>query len=732
MTQHTPDKQQKFPATPTTPEPYAHNQDAFSRNASASVNSKELPSSGDSKSYPIVLIRPLPADSRPSDYIQIPVEEREHSLKRKREEAGNVKGTKDQRAIANEALHRLQEIIQDIFEADDQSQPDIQGTISAEAGQFFVSAHYEDREINTLAPAIHVKLEAALQKAISLGKYDEVPIDHLCRLQTLCQGGLASAESSEIHVELTSGLEDDSKWIQGIEALDSGLRAARTILRIMVGGRQEKEIYSEELLQNVLRVVEKVLNSSIIPIVEARSTGPSSAVFETASSHKKLISQLLYDTKKAMNLLAGLLTKVEMAETIITTMEFFATRLLFVDNAHSEKESILGIQKFETLRRTAMDLIAEIFSHHPQQRAFLFDEILTSLQKLPVKGQQARQYKLADGTSIQLVSALIIRLIQTSATSSASRKRGRRRLPSNEVEQGKSDDSEAEGLDSQSGSQHIESSDEVSEDSTDSRYDVAIQRLANKATLLNNSAAQNAQYVIRFYVSRGMTAPKTGDQPHRQLLDMFAEDLIAVLGLPEWPAAELLLRALLVRMVDISESKQYNALAKTMALELLGLMGSAISELVASTRNSARNLENHDSDRSGYLRQLLDDYMEAKLETNEVLGWEGPYHVVMQYLQPNGSEDKQSTSARGYYLTQWAKAVSSGNLTCNTVTEKLANKLRKMLSSVKWDTLESVLHLLLSAMFYLQNQKRDGASLKSSNSARLRVDNSQHGLLPAV
>lgn len=717
MTQQTPDKLQKLSATPTTPEPYAHNKATFQQNASTSVVAKELSSSGGSKLYPIVLIKSLPADSRPNNYTDIPVEEPDYSRKRKREEIVNATGTKDQRAIANEALHRLQDVIQDIFEADDQSQPDISGTISAEAGQFFVSAHFEEREINTLAPAIHVKLEAALQKVISLGKYDEIPIDHLCRLQSLCQGGLASAESSETHAELTSGLEDDSKWIQGIEALDSGLRATRTILRIMIGGRQEKEIYSEELLQNVLRVVEKVLNSSIIPVVEARSTGPSLAVFETASSHKKIVSQLLYDAKKVMNLLAGLLAKVEMAETIITTMEFFATRLLFVDNAHIEKESILGIQKFETLRRTAMDLIAEIFSRYPQQRAFLFDEILTSLQKLPVKGQQARQYKLADGTSIQLVSALIIRLIQTSATSSASRKDGKRRVPLNEDEQGKSDNSDVEGLDSQSTSQHIESSDEVSEGSTDSTYDIAIQRLANKATSLNNSAAQNAQYVVRFYVSRGMTAPKTGDQPHRQLLDMFAEDLIAVLGLPEWPAAELLLRALLIRMVDISESKQYNALAKTMALELLGLMGSAISELVAGTRNSARNLENHDSDRSGYLRQLLDDYMEGKLEANEVLGWEGPYHVVMQYFQPGGSEDKQTTSARGYYLTQWAKAVSSGNLTCNTVTEKLANRLRKMLSRAEWDTLESVLHVLLPVM--CTDRIRSEMEPVSSNQIRL-------------
>lgn len=712
VTQQKPRKQNKSPVTPTTPETYSRNQKSFSQNSRISLNPESLPSSESAKLYPIVLIKPLPAEARPSDYIQIPNEESGPSRKRKRE---NAAGTKDQRAIAIEALNRLQELVQDIFEADDQSQPDGSGVIPTEASQFFVSAHFEEREINTLAPAIHVKLEAALQKVISFGRYDEIPIDHLCRLETLCQGGLALAESSELDVELSDSPADESKWVQGMEALDSGLRATRTILRIMTGGRQEKEIYSEELLQNVLRAVEKVLSSSIVPIVEARSTGPSSALFETASSHKKVLSQLLYDAKKVMSLLAGLLAKVEMAETIITTMEFFATRLLFVDNAHSEKESVLGIQKFENMRRTAMDLIAEIFSRYPQQRAFLFNEILTSLQKLPVKGQQARQYKLADGTSIQLVSALIIRLIQTSAIPSAARKGKKQKLLLHKAGRGESDDSGAEDVDSNSGSDG-ESSEETSEYSADSNYDVAMQRLTKDSTLLNNSAAQNAQYVIRFYVARGITVPKTGDQPHRQLLDMFAEDLIAVLGLPEWPAAELLLRALLVRMIDISENKQYNAAAKTMALELLGLMGSAISELVANARHSARSLENHDSQLSGYLRQLLDDYMEAKLDNSELLGWKGPYHAVLQYLQPGESGDKQTKSARGYYLMQWAKAVSSGNLTPNTDTEKLANRLRKMISSVGWDISEYVLFSVLTSY---ANRVRNEMEAISSNQIRL-------------
>ena len=651
-----------------------------------STTGEPLPAFEPPKLYPIVLITPLSAESRSSD-VRVYTEEDAPSRKRKRGVPENAAATKDQRAIADEALRRLQDLIQDIFEADDQSQPDTSGAKSTEAGHFFVTSRFEEREINTLAPTVHVKLEAALQKSISLGNYAEIPIDHLCRLQELCQGGLALAESSVFHAEQCLNMEDDSKWIRGVESLDSGLRAARTILRIMTGGRQEKEIYSEELLQSVLSVLEKAMNSFIIPIVEARNIGPSSYIFETASLHKKIVSQVLYDCKKAISLLTGLLVKVETADSIINKVESFATRILFIENAHNEKESVLGIQRFETIRRTTMDLIAEIFSRYPQQRVSLFNEILTSLQKLPVKGQQARQYKLADGTSIQLVSALIIRLIQTSATPSAARKKTRN-ASVHVVRQGESDDSEAEGMNSVSSSQDNGSSDETSEATAGSTYEDLIHQLTKNVTLFHNTAAQNAQYVVNFYVRRAMTASKTGDQPHRQLLDMFAEDLIAVLGLPEWPAAELLLRALLIRMIDISERRESTSTAKTMALELLGLMGSAISEVVANTRHSARALENHDSELSGHLRQLLDDYMEAKLENSELLGWKGPFHAVVAYLQSDDSGDKQIVSARGYYLTQWAKAASSGHLAANSSTKKLATRLRKMLSLARWDSSE--------------------------------------------
>ena len=61
--------------------------------------------------------------------------------------------------------------------------------------------------------------------------------------------------------------------------------------------------------------------------------------------------------------------------------------------------------------------MSQIFARYEDQRIFIFDEILTSLEKLPVNRQSARQFKLVEGgKNIQLVSALMMTLVQTSAT----------------------------------------------------------------------------------------------------------------------------------------------------------------------------------------------------------------------------------------------------------------------------------------------------------------------------
>jgi len=677
---------QRLPTAPSTPQATFQNQVAFAYNSQTAIVDQTSSTAERQKQFPAIIVPPFPSDARPSEYI--PVKDELGSRKRKRGDGTSYVAaatqTKDQRAAADEASGRLSDLVQEILDAEDQLHPDATASIQSDHAEFFVSTSKEHGGGRTLAPAIQVRLDTALQKSIAFGRLVDIPAGSLSRLQSLCEGAVASAESSKLEIEPSWSDEDFQHWTDRIKDVDLGLHSARTILRIMTGFREEKELYSEELLQGVIRLLDKVLRSCIIPVVEARNNESSLAFFEAARSHKKAISQLLYDATKAMGLLAELLAKVDMAENIINAVEFFAAHTLFVENAHMEKDSVLGIQKFETLRRTAMDMITEIFSRYTEQRASIFDEILTSLQKLPTTRLHARQYKLAAGINIQLVSALVLRLVQTSAQRTASKTMNGRAPASPSSDEGS--EIEARADDVQNLSPDVKTG-------ANSGKDSAVGRLSKIANMLSDSAGKSAQYVIRFFVSRAMTAPKTGDQPYRQLLDMFCEDLIAVVGQPEWPAAELLLRALLVHLVEIAEKPKFNAPAKNMALELLGFIGSAISDLVDSTRKAARSLDNDESEFSGYLRQLLDDYTDGALESDELLGWQGPYRAVVEYLQPKDVNDGQLRSAQAYYLTQWAKAVASGNHQDGPKAEKVAIQLCQSLTTSTWVTFEYVLYL---------------------------------------
>jgi hypothetical protein len=67
------------------------------------------------------------------------------------------------------------------------------------------------------------------------------------------------------------------------------------------------------------------------------------------------------------------------------------------------------------LRTAALDLIVQVFHYYPTQRPSILNEILISLKKMPAS-QNSRDFKLLKGGSIQVVSALIMRIIQSAAS----------------------------------------------------------------------------------------------------------------------------------------------------------------------------------------------------------------------------------------------------------------------------------------------------------------------------
>ena len=674
-----------FP-TPKTSSPLEQNRSAYSYNAKSSVGGNLEESSLAVKAKPTTTVTTLSPSSHPEQHKNQDESEPKEVKSRKRRRSGDTElALSDQRTVSAAALKNLQVLLSEIFEAENNFQVDAAWT----GDGLILACHDADGDRATISFPGYVKLEACLQKVISSGRFSDIPLDDITRLYGLCAGALNSVEGTDLNLQSSCTGDEIAYWWTG---MSTALRSARIVLCIMSGEREEKQVHSEELLLKAIALLRKTTEKCIIPVVEARSSGPSSEVFHLASSNQKIMSQALHGANKVLGLLAELLSKEELAEGPITDIEYFAIQLLFVDNASSEKESVLGISKFEAFRRSAMNVITEIFTRYPDQRQFIVGEVLSSLQKLPTTKQHARQFKLDDGKRLQLTSVLLVRFVSNSG------------VPLTGVRPEKTPAS-ASALKSPSAVSTDDEDDDVStlrrankprNDETMDEADDAIphadaipNHLVTKVKSLYESTGKTALHIIRFFVKRAMISSKTGETPHRTLLDLFIEDLLAVLGLPDWPAAELLLRALVSCMVEIAESVESLTPAKSMALEVLGSMGTAILDVTAAARQIVRALETDDSPLSERLSQQFVDCLDESLDEWDVADWKGPYRSILQYLGDNYS-DFQTLSARMCHLVQWTKFVlwgyrdpSSSNIRITDRTpSELAGKLCGMVADM--------------------------------------------------
>ena len=540
-------------------------------------------------------------------------------------------------------------MLDEIFEADDDISP--QGDV-APSGAVFVRWQNDTADHPLLAATYHTQLEGILLQIESAGRFQDIVLDALSRIQKICAVPVTLACDQDFHLP-TGGEAEVGAWLARLELVQNALRSSRTLLCVMSGGRQEKQLYSEEILQRIVTLLSQITRQSIVPVVEARPTGATSNLFQFATEHRKVLGPVLHSADKLLSSLLHLLRKEPLEEGCVNDIEFFGLNLLFVESANVEKESVLGVQKFETFRRNAMDMIAQIFSRYTEQRQFLINEVLHSLQKLPTTKQHARQFRLADGKRLQLTSILLIKFAQDSAIDPGFVfEAGARHHPSNVGH--RSSDSDGSDSDQSDSSGEPGDAHQISRSSKAPATHQFRPKGVALAKSLYESSITTVQHIIGYLVKRASTASKAGETPHRHLLDMFVEDLITVVASAAWPAAELLLRALVSKMVEILDSLQSAAPAKTMALEILGTVGSTILDLTAEARQIANSLDANGSELNESLLQCFEDHQSGKFDKRSLMDRDGPFRTVIDYLETQQA-DPQTREAARYHVTHWAK-----------------------------------------------------------------------------
>ncbi|KAJ5174092.1 Armadillo-like helical [Penicillium coprophilum] len=667
-------KPERRDPTPTTAASF--NQRAFVANRSQSASFSASFEQNRPPSSQLSVVIPVKPAPQHSDYGNA----KKKQMRAHGQDAMTAVRLRDQKEEADAALQKLQDLLHEVFEAEDQIEPDTSTPPTFDTpNPVFVNPKSLEVHGLILSSDAHTRLQKALRKVAGFDRLQDIPSDYLNRIQKLCEKPIIAAQSLDISLGDSSSELESQEWLGKIEDVLNALFAIGTLLQTMSGRQTERELCPEDLIEAIPTVLNHLFDHCIIPTVESRPGGKNGQHFQFFSTQKRIIGTLVHQSKKVLTLFADFLSRIDVSEGTITAAEFFAAKLIFVENAHNDKDSALGYQKYEPARRGAMDVLAKVFSKYPEQRPFILDEILVSLEKLPTTRQNARQFKVADGKNIQLLTALVLQLVQTTALETPSRSKIKRRIKS----QADGDEDELMG----------DGQDHATGESDDDESDESLERLANKANRLYDNAMRSAQYIVNFIVQRAMNSTKTGDQPYRNILDLFTQDLINVLGSADWPAAELLLRILALRMIQITDQDKSAATAKSMALELLGWMGSAISDLIATAQHMLPALEDPDSELTDYLKQQFEDFSSGALHHQDLITPTGPYRIALEHLsQDKNSDNWQLTSARGYYLAQWAKTACAlyynsedqEEIAQDEVTGDLVTLLTRSFSDPRW------------------------------------------------
>ncbi|KAF4551504.1 putative sister chromatid cohesion protein [Elsinoe fawcettii] len=560
----------------------------------------------------------------------------------------------DQRQKAGAAVSRLQMLASDIFEGEILFQSDHQ-----HAGEVFTLADTNDGSATILTPAIQTSLDKAIQLVVRHRALGDVPVDDLLRLEKLCYNTIRTTEDRYLGIGDGWDDTDVSEWTFKLALAEQALTAARTILRIMGSGTEEKMLFSEDILTSLLSFVRQIVDTLVVSIVEVRSSTEADSPFRIAQTSRARLASFFRSVGKVVGLLGNVFFKVDMDETAVTAVETLCTTLVFVENAPSEAESALGIQTFETLRRIAMDALAKLFARNKGQRQSIFDDILTSLERLPIGRQSARQYKLSDAKPIQLVSALLMRLVQTSTMIDDAQTLRDRRSTDDDDGDANSEDEESEedaDYDSADQSDNGRKSKKKRKARARSGPDEDLETLAMP---LYDAALNHAKYITHFLVSRAISSSKSSGEPYRNLLDIFVEDFINVLGKTDWPAAELLLRQLLHRFYEITENPKSSAPSKAMALELMGAMLTGITDIRLHTAEVFEK-QSDESDMFSHLKTIHAAIVNDEVTDREMLSLAGPYRAATEFIRTRANAEQQDANlvtALSYHYVQWAHQI---------------------------------------------------------------------------
>ncbi|KAL7749248.1 Sister chromatid cohesion protein 2 [Sorochytrium milnesiophthora] len=441
----------------------------------------------------------------------------------------------------------------------------------------------------------------------------------LTAVQSLCTRRLR--QSCAISLRKQAGGEEDgaqgsdctpSIALQHVtQALDA---ASLCILCIRVTSGRHKVMYDENTMQTLVDTVKHHVAESILPVYEdIQNMQDDPARCRVAvdvlqsSDFRKRWKQLVARASECLGQLAMLVlleqdrNAVKLPEFVVITSVYTALSLLLSD--------IAGIDYH--LRLQGMALVRAVFSGQPVQRTWILDQIIVSLVKMPTSARELRQYRLLDRKPIQVTSALLLQLLQCCA--------GNAVLST------------------------------TSKSNTAS--DIPVEALHQSTKSACDAATALSKYIWEFLLSKSIKQEKAKgrqamsiEAEYVALLKNFFDDVLAVLYLPEFPAAEMSLRVLcqmLVSLMDSDNKKWSDATIRAFAIDVVG-------RVLCLLRRPL----------TGGAKELPGVELSNETSVESLHNLKSCQQQVLSHLKQRAADDPSLEAAVRHHLSEWTLEVS--------------------------------------------------------------------------
>ena len=377
-------------------------------------------------------------------------------------------------------------------------------------------------------------------KLKSMSAMEQMPTDRLVKLLSILSWNIR--DGSKV-VPIATADDDDEDAEEDrlfLEiASDRVMKAAECAIcamNIMTSPNMSKRVYLDDVIDRIAIYIRYQLQKTIYPSFDPvyKELSKNKDAYMGSMKKKRNYAPTVRD-RKILNLYNRCNEIVSLFSDLIYTQKLTDTTVLHLSNM---SVAPFFVENIPEIQLSALKLTTGVFARYDKHRKIVLDDILASIARLPQTKRSLRTYRLTKDDNIQMLTALVMRLIQCVVTLPESMGRSKKDKKKKKHE------------------------DEVKEEE-----EVIIDRDVHVNNLYESAMATAVQFLTVFLKKCGS---KQEDVDYRPLFDNFLQDLLTTVNTPEWPAAELLLSLLGKMLVEKFSNKQTEVALRISSLEYLG------------------------------------------------------------------------------------------------------------------------------------------------------------------